>query len=124
MTPEQFIDTCILAGFDYSVTFPPLNDGLFVFKSMLFNGCIKLDVPLVLTTRCSFLFIEAYETIKAHASGLIAVQSQVTAGHPGVLKTNYLDTFLKARALIRNHIVFDYSCSCEPLNKDPAQCPA
>eukprot|EP01102_Stenamoeba_stenopodia_P007359 TRINITY_DN2064_c0_g2_i1.p1 TRINITY_DN2064_c0_g2~~TRINITY_DN2064_c0_g2_i1.p1 ORF type:complete len:722 (+),score=142.70 TRINITY_DN2064_c0_g2_i1:172-2337(+) len=98
MTSEQFVDSCILAGFDYSATFPPLSDG--------------------------FLFRKAYETIKAHASGLIAVQSQVNAGHPGVLKTNYLDIFLKARALIRNHIIFDYSCTCEPLNKDPNQCPA
>jgi len=57
MTQDQFIDACILAGFDLCSTFPPLLEGPFNFRA-------------------------AYEMVKGYKTGLTAVQNHIN--HPQV----------------------------------------
>jgi len=88
MMPDQFIDSCILAGFDFCRTFFPL-------------------------TKTSSVFSSALDMIKQRTSGAIAVQQ----GNGGA---SNLSQFLRIKYLIKNHIVLEPTCVCEPLNKDSA----
>mmetsp|Transcript_45649 Transcript_45649/g.74436 ORF Transcript_45649/g.74436 Transcript_45649/m.74436 type:complete len:808 (-) Transcript_45649:597-3020(-) len=90
---DQFLDACLLAGFDFLPTFPPLNPD--------FHSEFRFDVAL--------------EMIRHHRTGFRAIQTHNT--HPQVAKMNYTEQFLKARALIRHHLVWEPSCVCEPLHK-------
>ena len=60
--------------------------------------------------------------VKYYGTGQNTVQTYLNMNHQGITKAN-VDTFLKTKALIRNHIILDQNCICEPLVKDPAQCP-
>jgi len=90
MTQDQFIDACILAGFDLCSTFPPLLEGPFNFRA-------------------------AYEMVKGYKTGLTAVQNHIN--HPQVQKLNYIDLFVRTRNIIRHHVIFTTNCTCEPFNK-------
>jgi len=91
MTDEQFLDTCILAGFEHCNTFPPLNSE--------YSG---------------FAFKSVYDLVKHHRTGFNAVQSY--AEHPGVIKSNYVDTYCRTRCAIKYHMVLTDEGKIEPLN--------
>jgi hypothetical protein len=95
MNQDQFIDSCILAGFDLCLTFPPLLDALFSFRA-------------------------AYEMVKAYGSGRIAVETH--SNHPQVQNSNYIELYIRTKNIIRHHLVFTTNCICEPLNKQT--CPS
>jgi hypothetical protein len=93
LMPEQFIDACILAGFDYCATFPPLTE-----------------------TPPPFSFRSAFEMVKMFKSGYNAVTQYNS--NPNVIKLNYVDLFLRTKCLIRNHVIFESTGVAEPLMKD------
>ncbi len=43
---------------------------------------------------------------------------QAYAANVNVAKVGYMDLFQRTKCLIRNHMIFDISCTCEPLNKE------
>lgn len=46
MTQDQFIDACILAGFDLCSTFPPLLEGPFNFRGLLLTNTAHATTSL------------------------------------------------------------------------------
>ncbi|CAG8439730.1 12089_t:CDS:10 [Ambispora leptoticha] len=95
ISDEQFLDVCILAGFEYCTTFPPLN-----------------------TEFSSFTFKSVHDLIKQYKTGFNAVQNY--ADHPGVIKQNYMDIFCRTRCAIKYHLVLTDEGKVEPLNSDNA----
>lgn len=93
LSADEFLDACILAGFDYCGTFPPL-----------------------LEQNSHFSFRHAWEMVKNFKTGYAAVRHY--AGHARVIESGYMDSFLRARCIIRHHPVFHTSCVCEPLMKE------
>jgi hypothetical protein len=91
LSADEFLDACILAGFDYCVTFPPLLEQQFSFR-------------------------HACEMVKNYKTGFAAVRQ--FSSQPNVQKLNYMDLFLRARCIVRHHPIFSASCVCEPLLKD------
>eukprot|EP00026_Physarum_polycephalum_P002709 Phypoly_transcript_02717.p1 GENE.Phypoly_transcript_02717~~Phypoly_transcript_02717.p1 ORF type:complete len:741 (+),score=127.90 Phypoly_transcript_02717:53-2275(+) len=91
LSSDEFLDACVLAGFDYCVTFPPLLEQQFTFR----NAC---------------------EMVKNFKTGYAAVRQFAT--HANVQKLGYMDLFLRARAIVRHHPVYTTSCVCEPLMRD------
>ena len=91
LSSDEFLDACILAGFDFCVTFPPLLEQQFTFR-------------------------HACEMVKNFKTGYAAVRHY--AAHPGVQKLGYMDLFLRARCIVRHHPVYVSSCVCEPLMKE------
>lgn len=91
LTPEEFLDACMLAGFDFCGTFPPLLDQAFTFRY-------------------------ACEMVKNFKTGYAAIRH--FASNPGVQKSNYMDLFLRARCVVRHHPIYTTACICEPLHKE------
>ncbi|CAG8485691.1 2066_t:CDS:10 [Ambispora gerdemannii] len=95
ISDEQFLDVCILAGFEYCGTFPPLN-----------------------TEFSSFTFKSVHDLIKQYKTGFNAVQNY--ADHAGVIKQNYMDIFCRTRCAIKYHLVLTDEGRVEPLNAENA----
>jgi hypothetical protein len=93
MTQEQFLEACILAGFELCPTFPPIQEPNFKFKA-------------------------AYDLVKASKSGYAAIQT--SQNNAKVEKSNYLDQFNRTKAIIQHHPIIDNRCHVIPLNKDTA----
>ncbi|KAJ2632233.1 hypothetical protein H4R22_001415 [Coemansia sp. RSA 1290] len=92
ITAEQVLDTCILAGCDWSPTFPALlGDIGFSFKS-------------------------AVDLIHQYRSGFNAIQAM--ADHPSVRSSSYSDSFLRSFCIVRYHIVLHLDGSVGPLNAE------
>jgi hypothetical protein len=91
---DQFLDMCVLAGFDYSSTFPVLLEG------------------------GEFSFRAAADIVKRHRSGLLAVQAHATKA--SVARVNYLESFLAARTLIRHMLVVETSGQVSPHHRETA----
>ncbi|KAL0092293.1 PIN domain-like protein [Phycomyces blakesleeanus] len=95
VSEEQFLDICILAGFEYCPSFPPFN-----------------------TNVISFSFKGVHDLIKQHKTGLNAIQFY--SNDPTVSKTNYVDAFFRARCAIRYHLIMTDEGEVRPLNVDQA----
>ncbi|KAF7727595.1 hypothetical protein EC973_007356 [Apophysomyces ossiformis] len=95
VSDEQFLDICILAGFEYCPSFPPLN-----------------------TNVISFTFKGVHDLIKQHKTGFNAVQSY--SDDPSVSKSNYVDTFCRTRCAIKYHLVLTDDGEVKPLNAESA----
>ncbi|KAG0166946.1 hypothetical protein DFQ30_006536, partial [Apophysomyces sp. BC1015] len=95
VSDEQFLDICILAGFEYCPSFPPLN-----------------------TNVISFTFKGVHDLIKQHKTGFNAVQSY--SDDPSVSKSNYVDTFCRTRCAIKYHLVLTEDGEVKPLNAESA----
>ncbi|CAO3594271.1 unnamed protein product [Absidia cylindrospora] len=93
VSEEQFLDICILAGFEYCPTFPPL-----AVISFTFNG--------------------VQELIKQHKTGFNAVQAY--SDDANVVKTGYIDTFCRTRCAIKYHLILTDEGEVKPLNADQA----
>ncbi|KAJ2842373.1 hypothetical protein IWW36_005930, partial [Coemansia brasiliensis] len=92
ISAEQILDICILAGCDWSPTFPALlSDIGFSFKS-------------------------AVDLIRQYRSGFNAIQAM--ADHPSVRASNYSDSFLRTFCIVRYHIVLHLDGSVGPLNAE------
>mmetsp|Transcript_4646 Transcript_4646/g.16348 ORF Transcript_4646/g.16348 Transcript_4646/m.16348 type:complete len:704 (+) Transcript_4646:98-2209(+) len=89
LVPQQFQDACILAGFDYSATFPPLSTGKY------------------------FSFQGAYDLIVQARHGYGAVANYMNA-NPG--QANYMEVYLKARAVVTNHLIFEPKGAVIPIS--------
>ncbi|KAJ1956786.1 hypothetical protein IWQ62_005227 [Dispira parvispora] len=95
---EQFLDACILAGFDWSTTFPPLlTTGGFVFKAL-------------------------QDILRQYKTGFNAVQQH--ASNPEVIKANYGDTFCRARCMVKYHLVLNDQGQVVPLSQDKDAVPS
>ncbi|KAJ1974114.1 hypothetical protein H4R35_003770, partial [Dimargaris xerosporica] len=94
LTNDQFLDVCILAGFDWSTTFPPL------------------------TTSMGFSFKAVHDKVKQYKSGSNAVQQY--ADNPEVIKHKYVDVFCRARCAVRNHLILNDEGHIVPLSTDNA----
>ncbi|CAG8695863.1 30025_t:CDS:10, partial [Gigaspora margarita] len=90
LTDDQFLDVCILAGFEYCGTFPPLNS--------------------------EFSFKGVHDLIKQYRNGFNAIQGY--ADHASVQKTNYIETFCRTRCAIKFHMVLTDEGRVEPLNAE------
>ncbi|KAI7872052.1 temperature dependent protein affecting M2 dsRNA replication-domain-containing protein [Spinellus fusiger] len=95
VSEEQFLDICILAGFEYCPSFPPFN-----------------------TNVISFSFKGIHELIQQHKTGLNAIQFY--SHDPCVAKTNYIDAFFRARCAIKFHLVMTDEGQVRPLNIEQA----
>nr|CAG8450832.1 4779_t:CDS:10 [Entrophospora candida]CAG8586087.1 6687_t:CDS:10 [Entrophospora candida] len=93
ITDEQFLDACVLAGFEHCGTFPPLN--------VEYN---------------SFHFKSVLDLIKQYRTGFNAVQNY--AEHQGVIKTNYVETYCRTQCAIKYHMVLTEEGKVEPLNSE------
>ncbi|KAG2236720.1 hypothetical protein INT48_000718 [Thamnidium elegans] len=95
VSDEQFLDICILAGFEYCPTFPPLN-----------------------TSQVSFTFNGVHDLIKQHKTGFNAVQAY--SDNVTVSKTNYIDAFCRARCAVKYHLVINEEGEVKPMNVENA----
>ncbi|KAJ1979364.1 hypothetical protein H4R34_002858 [Dimargaris verticillata] len=94
LTTDQFLDVCILAGFDWSTTFPPL------------------------TTSMGFSFKAVHDMVKQYKSGSNVVQQH--ADNPEVIKHKYVDIFCRARCAVKNHLILNDEGHVVPLSTDNA----
>ncbi|KAJ1672869.1 hypothetical protein EV182_006331, partial [Spiromyces aspiralis] len=90
ISKEQLLDICILAGFDWCPTFPPLDKyNVFTFKSV-------------------------HEIVKSHYTGHNVIQAYLE--DPDVKHSNYYDAYCRAYCAIKYHLVLrDDGVVC-PLN--------
>ncbi|CAO3565577.1 unnamed protein product [Mortierella alpina] len=90
LSDDQFLDLCILAGFDHCPTFPPLSaEGAFAFKSI-------------------------HELLLQHRTGFNAVKAY--ADSPQVVKSNYVDLFCRTRCAMRHQPILTDEGHIEPMN--------
>ncbi|KAL1919389.1 uncharacterized protein VTP21DRAFT_2082 [Calcarisporiella thermophila] len=94
VSDDQFLDICILAGFEWCSTFP------------------------ILTTDIGFSFKGTHDLIKQHKTGFNAVQFY--SDNPAVHKSNYVDTFCRTRCALKYHVVYGEDGKVEPLNVENA----
>ncbi|KAG0343695.1 hypothetical protein BG004_005069 [Podila humilis] len=93
-TDDQFLDMCILSGFDLCPTFPPLaEDGGFLFKNV-------------------------QDLLRQHRTGFNAVKAH--ADSPVMVKSSYVDTFCRTRCAMKYQPILTDEGQVEPMNKDEA----
>ncbi|CEG64051.1 hypothetical protein RMATCC62417_01095 [Rhizopus microsporus] len=95
VSDEQFLDICILAGFEYCPSFPPLN-----------------------TSVVSFTFKGVHDLIKQHKTGFNAVQAY--SDNPIIAKTHYVDIFCRTRCAVKYHLIITDEGEIKPLNIEHA----
>ncbi|KAI8324081.1 PIN domain-like protein [Martensiomyces pterosporus] len=91
---DQFLDMCILAGFEWCPTFPALD------------------------TEIGFSFKSAIDVIRHYRTGFNAIQAY--ADHPVVKSTNYVDNFCRTYCAIKYHIALHLDGSVGPLSPEYA----
>ncbi|CAO3649485.1 unnamed protein product [Cunninghamella echinulata] len=91
VTEDQFLDICILAGFDtyYCPSFQT-------------------------STMMSFAFKDVQDLIKQYKTGFNAVQAH--ADDENVVKTGYIDTYCRIRCAIKYHLIMTDDGEVKPLN--------
>jgi len=94
--PDLFIDICMLAGFDWISTFP----------------------PLVGNPNTSFTFKGTVDMLQQYRTGFNAIQAH--AEHPNVKKYNYEENFCRIKSIINHNIILKEDGTTEPLNKETA----
>jgi len=94
--PDQFIDICMLAGFDWISTFP----------------------PLVGSPNTSFTFKGTVDMLQQHRTGYNAIQAYQE--HVNVKKYNYEENFCRIKSIINHNIILKEDGTTEPLNKETA----
>lgn len=112
MNQDQFIDSCILAGFDLCLTFPPLLDALFSFRGVRSLALHRtgLDAPGMRWPFTDLLWLAptaAYEMVKAYGSGRIAVETH--SNHPQVQNSNYIELYIRTKYTY-NHYSAHFDC--------------
>ncbi|CAO3688983.1 unnamed protein product [Umbelopsis ramanniana] len=95
LSEDQFLDVCILAGFDYCPTFPPLSNNMI-----------------------GFTFKGTHDLVKHHKTGFNVVQAY--ADDPSVSKTHYIDTFCRTRCAVKYHLVYTDDGEVRPLHHERA----
>jgi len=93
--PDHFIDICMLAGFDWISTFPPL-----------------------VNPNTSFTFKGTVEMLQQYRTGFNAIQAHTE--HPKVKENNYEDNFCRIKSIINHNIILKEDGTTEPLNKETA----
>jgi len=94
--PDQFIDICMLAGFDWISTFP----------------------PLVGSPNTTFTFKGTVDMLQQYRTGYNAIQAHQE--HVNVKKYNYEENFCRIKSIINHNIILKEDGTTEPLNKDSA----
>lgn len=94
ITDDQFVDVCILCGFELCITFPPLVS----------------DV--------GFTFAATVDLVRRYKSGFNAANGY--ADHPGVVQTKYIDLSTRTRSAIKYHMILTSDGSVQPLNANDA----
>ncbi|TPX49988.1 hypothetical protein SeLEV6574_g01139 [Synchytrium endobioticum] len=94
---DQFLDICLIAGFDWVWTFPPLN----------------VQPPE------AFQFITAVKFVTQAPGGVYAALAPYK-NSPTVIKRNYIDEFMRARCAVKYHMVLTETATVEPMNKEAA----
>lgn len=95
VSDEQFLDICILAGFEYCPSFPPLN-----------------------TAHVSFTFNGVHDLIKQHKTGFNAVQAY--SDNPTIAKTHYIDIFCRTRCAVKYHLIINEHGEVKPMHIENA----
>ncbi|CAO3618472.1 unnamed protein product [Mucor hiemalis] len=95
VSDEQFLDICILAGFEYCPSFPPLN-----------------------TAHVSFTFNGVHDLIKQHKTGFNAVQA--FSDNPTIAKTHYIDVFCRTRCAVKYHLIINEDGEVKPMHIENA----
>ncbi|KAG0054478.1 hypothetical protein BGZ83_011165 [Gryganskiella cystojenkinii] len=94
LSDDQFLDLCILAGFDQFSTFPPLaTDATFTFKNI-------------------------HDLLRQYRTGFNAVKAH--ADSPLVVKSNYVDSFCRTRCAMRHQPILNDEGHIEPMNVEQA----
>ncbi|TPX30943.1 hypothetical protein SmJEL517_g05584 [Synchytrium microbalum] len=96
VNPDQFLDICLVAGFDWVWTFPLLEPA----PPELFN------------------FANAAHFVMSRGDALSAMNQY--HDHPTVAKRNHIDEFLRARSAVKHHLILTENATVEPLNKATA----
>ncbi|KAF9108378.1 hypothetical protein BGX29_000631 [Mortierella sp. GBA35] len=90
LSDDQFLDLCILAGFDYCPTFPPLaTEGVFALKSI-------------------------HDLLQQHRNGFNAVKAYAESSQ--IVKSNYVDQFCRTRCAMRHQPILTDEGHVEPMN--------
>ncbi|KAI0244780.1 hypothetical protein L0F63_002803 [Massospora cicadina] len=90
---DQFLDACVLAGFEYCATFPPIS-----------------------SEHLGFSFKAPLELVKTFKSGFNAIQSYVDAGDAA--RGAYLDAYCKTVCAIKYHPFLSSRGGIEPNNSE------
>lgn len=98
MSDDQFLDICIIAGFELCSTFPPIDN------TALNNG--------------TFSFRAATDVLKNFRTGMNVVTS--FAENPQVKQMDYVDRFKRAKFAIRHHVIASEDGKLFPLNRTTA----
>ncbi|KAJ1965402.1 hypothetical protein GGI12_000794 [Dipsacomyces acuminosporus] len=91
---DQFLDMCILAGFEWCPTFPAIDSEVW------------------------YSFKSAIDVIRTYRTGFNAIQAY--AEHPVVKSSNYVDNYCRTYCAIRYHIVLQLDGTVGPLNAEYA----
>ncbi|KAG0086386.1 hypothetical protein BGZ93_000149 [Podila epicladia] len=94
MTDDQFLDMCILSGFELCPTFPPLAEDI------------------------NFTFKNIHDLLRQHRTGFNAVKAH--ADSPLMVKSQYVDIFCRTRCAMKYQPILTDEGHIEPLNKDDA----
>lgn len=97
ITEEQFLDVCVLAGFDYCSTFPPISG-----------------------EAISFSYKTPLELVKQYKTGFNVIQAYLE--HPEIVKLDYTDLFCRTVCAIKFHPFLNNRGTIEPFN--PETCPS
>ncbi|KAF9932955.1 hypothetical protein FBU30_006941 [Linnemannia zychae] len=90
LNDDQFLDLCILAGFDYCPTFPPFaEESKFAFKSI-------------------------HDLLMQHRTGFNTVKAYADSAQ--VIKSNYVDLFCRTRCAMRHQPILTDEGHVEPMN--------
>lgn len=99
---EAFLDICLLAGFDWIPTFPPL-----------ISAGTGYDA-----SAGGFTFKGTVDMVHEHGTGYNAVIAHSADNR--VVKGNYVDSFSRTRCAVKYHLVLTDEGKVEPLNKEAA----
>ncbi|EGC37142.1 hypothetical protein DICPUDRAFT_94141 [Dictyostelium purpureum] len=89
LSHDQFIDACLLCGFEYCPTFP----------------------VLIQSFGKEYSFKNACDMVRNYHTGLDTIRTYLM----GPQLDKYLDQFSKAKGLVHSHLVYYTACLCDPI---------
>lgn len=117
VSDDQFLDICLLAGFEYCNSFPPLNHSA-MSMGFTFKGKKKKKGGDQMDEKLMYGHKDVHDLVKHHKTGFNTVQAYVD--DPSVSKSHYVDMFCRARCVIKYHPVITDEGQVRPLNKEYA----
>lgn len=98
---DDFLDACILSGFEHCRTFPPLLDGSVTLRSP--GGDPATNGPSASSSGAPVNPLTVVQLVKQHRGGYATVTA--LSAPPRTPNVQYLDAFCRARALVKFSLV-------------------